>query len=73
MQEALNVVLDYGFNIMRLHSVEADVNPMNIASIKILEKNNFVREAHFRENYYYSGKFLDSYVYSLLSTDRKKA
>ena len=73
MQEALNVVLDYGFNIMHLHSVEANINPMNIATMKILEKNNFVHEAHFRENYYYNGKFLDSFVYSLLSTGRKKA
>ena len=73
MQEALHAVLDFGFNVMLLHSVEANINPMNIASMKILEKNNFVREAHFRENYYYNGKFLDSYVYSLLSTDRKKA
>lgn len=67
MQEAISVVLDYGFNIMKLHSVEANVNPANEASIKLLEKNNFIREAYFKENYYYDGKFLDSYVYSLLA------
>jgi ribosomal-protein-alanine N-acetyltransferase len=72
MQEALNAVLDYGFNVMHLHSVEANINPLNNASKNILEKNSFVHEAHFRENYYYNGKFLDSYVYSLLSSDRKK-
>src|SRR6266540_361385 len=41
MQEAMTVVLDYGFKIMNLHSVEANVNPNNAASIKLLEKNNF--------------------------------
>jgi ribosomal-protein-alanine N-acetyltransferase len=29
----------------------------------------FVKEAYFRENYYYNGKFLDSEIYSLLEKD----
>ncbi len=67
MQEAITTVLDYGFKTMRLHSIEANVNPVNANSIKILEKNNFIREAWFKENYYYNGKFLDSFIYSLLT------
>jgi ribosomal-protein-alanine N-acetyltransferase len=67
MQEAMMAVLDYGFKIMNLHSVEANVNPNNAASIKLLEKNNFLREAYHKENYYHNGKFLDSAIYSLLS------
>ncbi len=67
MQEAITAVLQYGFDVMKLHSVEANVNPANNASTKLLEKNNFVLEAHFKENYYYNGKFLDSFVYSLLA------
>ena len=67
MQEALHAVLRYGFTDMRLHSVEANVNPHNQASIGLLLRNGFVKEAHFKENYYYDGKFLDSVIYSLLS------
>ncbi|MEP6675215.1 MAG: GNAT family N-acetyltransferase [Ferruginibacter sp.] len=67
MQEAMEVALKYCFQKMKIHSVEANVNPLNAASIKILEKNNFVKEAYFRENYYYNGKFLDSAIYSLLT------
>jgi [ribosomal protein S5]-alanine N-acetyltransferase len=66
MQEAITAVIDYGFRVMKLHSIEANVNPGNAASIKLLERNKFVREAYFRENYYYSGKFLDTAIYSLL-------
>lgn len=69
MNEALNTVLDYGFNTLKLHSIEAIVNPANEASIGILQKNNFIREAYFKENFYYNGNFLDSAVYSLLSRD----
>lgn len=68
MQEAIAAALQYGFQSMKLHSVEANVNPGNEASVKLLEKNNFIREAYFRENYYHDGKFLDSAIYSLLST-----
>lgn len=67
MKEALRAALHYGFHTMRLHSVEANVNPANSASIKLLERMDFVREAYFKENYYYDGKFLDSAIYSLLS------
>lgn len=70
MQEAIAAVLGYGFDIMQLHSVEANVNPLNTASQKILERNGFVPEAHFRENYYYNGKFLDTYIYSLLTPNK---
>jgi ribosomal-protein-alanine N-acetyltransferase len=67
MQEAMTTVLDYGFKNLKLHSVEANVNPQNLPSIKLLEKNLFFREAYYRENYYYNGKFLDSAIYSLIN------
>ena len=66
MHKAISKVLEYGFDKMKLHSVEANVNPDNLASIKLLEKNSFVREAYFKENYFYNGKFLDSAIYSLI-------
>jgi ribosomal-protein-alanine N-acetyltransferase len=72
MQEALTAVLDYGFNILQLHSIEGVVSPGNLSSIKILGKNNFVREAYFKENFYHDGKFIDTAVYSLLNPDNKK-
>ena len=67
MQEAMTVVLDYGFNTIKLHSVEANVNPNNTRSIQLLERNGFAREAYHRENYYYNGHFLDSAIYSLIN------
>ena len=70
MQEAIAKVLDYGFSVIRLHSVEATVNPANEASLRLLEKNGFVREAYFKENYFYNGMFKDSLIYSLLTPFR---
>lgn len=67
MNEVLVAVIDYGFNVMKLHSIEANINPANLASQKLLEKHKFVREAYFKENFFWQGKFLDSAIYSLLN------
>jgi ribosomal-protein-alanine N-acetyltransferase len=72
MLEALSKVLDYGFKLMNLHSVQANVNPANTASIKLLERFGFVSEAYFKEDYYYNAKFLDSAIYSLLTPLKSK-
>ncbi len=67
MHEALQAIMEYGFAKMGLHSVQANVSQENTASRKLLEKNGFVQEAHFRENYYWEGEFLDSIIYSRLA------
>jgi len=41
MQEALVEVVNYGFNTMKLHSIEAGARHDNVPSIKLLEKNGF--------------------------------
>ncbi len=69
MDEAMKAIIDYGFNVMNLHSIEANINPDNKASQNLLERNNFVREAYFKENYYHNGIFLDSAIYSLVNRE----
>jgi [ribosomal protein S5]-alanine N-acetyltransferase len=67
MNEAAAAVIAYGFHGLNYHSIEANVNPENTASIRLLEKNNFKREAYFRENYFFNGKFIDTAIYSLIN------
>lgn len=64
--EAVKKLLDYAFNTLNFHSIEAVIDPNNIASEKVLIKNGFVKEAHFIENAFYNGEFIDSVHYSLL-------
>ena len=64
--EAVGRIMQYGFEVLKLHSMEGVIDPDNIASAKVLEKNGFVKEAHFKENEFYDGKFLDTVVYSRL-------
>ena len=67
ISEAIKEVVNYGFNSMKLHSIEAIIDPENFGSARVLEKNNFVKEAHLKENEYYEGRFLDTVIYSILN------
>jgi [ribosomal protein S5]-alanine N-acetyltransferase len=70
--EAIQLMIDYGFNQMNMHSIEGIIDPANTASARVLEKNGFVKEAHFKENEFFNGKFLDSVIYSLVKNNSKK-
>lgn len=71
ISEAITTVLNYGFNTLQFHSVEAQIDPNNIASERVLKKFNFIKEAHFKENFYFNSEFLDTAVYSLLKSNFK--
>lgn len=73
MSEAMIAVIDYGFNKLKLHSIEANINPDNQKSISLLERHGFVKEGHFRENYHFNGKFVDSAIYSLINSQSSDA
>ena len=64
--EALKQVIHFGFEVLKLNSIEAVIDPENYGSEKVLLKNNFVKEGHFKEHTFFEGKFLDSVFYSLL-------
>lgn len=68
MTEVLRAVLTFAFETMKLHSVEAQIHPDNVASRRVLEKVGFVQEGYFRENYFdvVEGRFTDTVVFSLL-------
>jgi ribosomal-protein-alanine N-acetyltransferase len=69
--EAIKVVVGYGFDEMKLNSIEAIIDPRNFASERVLQKNGFVKEAHILENEFFDGKFIDTVIYSLLKRNFK--
>ena len=69
MDEAVKTVIRYAFGTLMFHSMEAVIDPLNGASEKVLLRNNFVKEGHFKQNQYYDGRFLDTVIYSLINKD----
>jgi ribosomal-protein-alanine N-acetyltransferase len=70
--EAIDAVLAFGFETVNFHSIEAVIDPDNIASERVLQKNGFVKEAHILENELWEGKFWDTIIYSLLRRNFRK-
>ncbi|MEP6684331.1 MAG: GNAT family protein [Parafilimonas sp.] len=66
MTEAIKFVIDYSFSEMHLHRIEALIEPNNVASLKLLEKMNFIKEGYLRGHYKNNGVMEDSVMFSLL-------
>lgn len=67
IQEAFRAAVDYGFNVMKLHSIEAIVNCLNIPSKKLLERAGFSSDAFFKDYLHHDGKYMNVNVYSLVA------
>ena len=60
MNEALQAVLFFAFDELKLHRLEADVDPRNVGSIRSLEKLGFQREGYLRERWHVNGEIQDA-------------
>ena len=69
MGEALNALVGFAFRDLDLHRLEADVDPRNVASIRILEKLGFQREGHLRERWLVNSEKQDALFYGLLQRE----
>lgn len=67
--EAVRAALDFGFDKLNLHRIEAQLHPENAASRSLLEKLGFQREGLMRQNYCIDGRYSDTLVYGLLASD----
>jgi RimJ/RimL family protein N-acetyltransferase len=66
MSEALPALLRHAFGEMELHRIEADVDPRNLASMRLLERLGFQREGYLRERHHMNGEIQDAVLYGLL-------
>lgn len=71
--ESLTALLDYGFQVLDLNRVEADIDPRNVASAKSVEAQGFVQEGYLPERWILNGEFSDSLMYGLLRSRWKPA
>lgn len=67
--DALNTIVDYAFNEMRLHCIYADVLEYNIVSQKLFEKCGFHRDGVLRSRVFKGGRYINVFSYSRLKED----
>ncbi|HSM68108.1 MAG TPA: GNAT family protein, partial [Xanthomonadales bacterium] len=61
--------IDHAFNGMGLHRLEADTDPANTGSLRLLERLGFQREGLFRQRWRVYGQWQDSVMLGLLKPD----
>lgn len=66
LAEALPALLAFAFDTLGLHRIEADADPRNTRSIRVLERVGFQREGYMRERYHLAGEIQDAVMYGLL-------
>jgi len=73
MSEAVRALLDYSFTELGLNRVEADIDPRNTASAKLLERLGFTQEGYLRERWIVADEVSDSALYGLLRREFLKS
>jgi RimJ/RimL family protein N-acetyltransferase len=68
-REALVRLVDFAFGELRLRRLEADVDPRNHRSVKLLERLGFVHEGRLRERWNVGDELQDADFYGLLARD----
>jgi RimJ/RimL family protein N-acetyltransferase len=69
--EALKTIVNYLFRTLKKHRIIASVDPRNTASIRLIERTGFKKEAHFEESYFLHGEWADDMIYSMLEKNWK--
>ena len=69
--EALKAVLQFGFDTLGVHRIEAGCAVDNIGSVKVLEKAGMTREGRGRKILPLKSGWSDNFQYSILDTDKR--
>lgn len=70
--EAATLLIEFGFDVLKLHRIYATCDPRNIGSSKVLEKVGMINEGKIREDLLIKDGWRDSLLYSILEHELKK-
>lgn len=69
--DASIVMKNYGFGILNLHRLWAEIYSIDESKKKLFNQLGFKLDGEFRETYWYDNKWHNSLFYSLLQSDEK--
>lgn len=71
MSEAIRLVVRYAFEHLKLHRLEANIQPANVASIALVKRAGFVLEGYSRRYLKICGRWRDHERWAILVEDWK--
>jgi [ribosomal protein S5]-alanine N-acetyltransferase len=69
MSEGVRLGIDYAFDTLGLHRIEANVHPENVASLRLIKRMGFTKEGYSRKYLYINGEWLDHERWALTVED----
>ena len=69
MTEAIALMLRYAFADLRLHRIEANIQPGNVASLALVKRAGFVKEGFSRRYLKIGGRWRDHERWAILAED----
>ena len=67
MTEGFALALDFAFGPLRLHRVEANVQPDNVRSLALVERLGFLREGYSQRYVKIGGRWRDHVRFAMLA------
>lgn len=65
--ETMDLLFDYAFNRLALHKVWCEIYDFDIKKKKLFDNYGMHQDGILRDNYFYDGKYMNSYLYSILA------
>ena len=65
--EAVQLMLDFGFNELNLHRIEAFIDPEHHASRRVLLKSGMQTEGVLRDYFFEKGRYVDAELLSIIT------
>ncbi len=69
--EAVKIMVDYLFLSRDIERIQAQTDPRNLASQKVLEKAGFKKEGILRKNLFSRGAWVDAHIFSIIREEWK--
>ena len=67
--DAVTTLIGFSFDTLALHRLEADADPDNERSLRVLERQGFRREGYLRERWHHLGELRDGVLLGLLKRE----
>lgn len=72
MTEAVNAIIKYGFEEIKLHKIQISTKSINIPSKRVIEKCGFTYEGTLRDYFYFNGEYIDRLYFSMIESEYDK-
>jgi RimJ/RimL family protein N-acetyltransferase len=69
-ESSAQALIRYGFDNLNLHKVWTELYSFDNRKVELFARLGFSRDAVLRDNAYEDGRYHDSFIYSLLRTDK---